>query len=181
MNSEGLPERPGAADDIVVTRIYYTDRADVRQHVDFDGKLWIAECAAAKTVAKLTPQQLLDGADESDPAALQALVWIIRKHRSGEKSLTLGQVDFDFTSVRKYHLDGEGYRVMTPRPQLDEQRIAIVVDVLRATLPALPEEAALNLATVAVVDTERAEAADRAGEDEAGLEPAAADDPSLTT
>lgn len=179
-NAEGLPEREGTAGEIAVTRYYYDERDGVRRHLDFDGRLWTSEAVAVKKTAQLSAQALLDGVEESEPEALRAFVWLLRKHRGGEHQLKLTEVELDLTSVRRYNLDADGVRLLTRSPDIDWARVDVVAKMLRAELPALPEDTAQTAAVLAVQAA--AEAVESPGEGSAGSGPApGAGDLSLTT
>lgn len=168
-NPDGIEERYGEQADIVATRYCYDTRSG-REHVDFDGRLWTIEAVAVKKTTRLSPQELLDGAADSDPEAVRALVWMLRKHRGGEDKLTLGQVDIDLTSIRRYNLDADGVRVRVRDPDLDWAAIERVQTGLAGLLPDLPAEDAEGFAIAAYVSAQTA--AGGPGEGDAGGQPA---------
>lgn len=179
MNREGLEERDGTADEIVTTRYYFDLPGGERTHLDFDGRLWAVEAVGVKKTAQLSPKELLDGVEVSDPEALRALFWMLRRHRGGERHLELPKVDFDLTSVRQYNLDGNGIRVRVRDPDIDVERVEKLAALLRAELPDLPDDDARSHALIMVATADQA--AERSGEDDAGAEPAPDPSPSPTT
>ncbi len=75
-------------------------------------ELDLLDAFALKSTARLTPQQLLDGAMELDPAALQALIWFLR-FKDGNKQ------DIATINFRIFDLDVEPVKEEATPPPLD--------------------------------------------------------------
>lgn len=171
----GLLQRPGTYDDIVATRYYYTQRDGTRSYVEHDGRLWVVEAIGVKKVAELAPQQFLASVATLEPEAIRALVWLVRRHRMGEKDLKLHEIDFDLGSVRAHNVDGQGVNIVLPEEPPPDPAVAVAVAAaVLGVLPDLPAERAEELGGLAALMA--AAEADGAGRGEAGAgEPPAAE------